>query len=117
MLNKEDNILQNEIPEKADTDSLVEKDDVIDVLHVYPSNSDSKESLLRNVDIKEFTPKDCGLSSVLQLTEKIVINMFLPFLNGVFLGFGEIFAHEIANRWGFLSHRVYFAIGGLEHPN
>lgn len=25
-----------------------------------------------------------------------LINLALPFLNGVFLGFGEIFAHEVA---------------------
>lgn len=25
-----------------------------------------------------------------------MINLLLPFLNGVFLGFGEIFAHEVA---------------------
>ncbi|BFZ54535.1 hypothetical protein PYCC9005_001572 [Savitreella phatthalungensis] len=32
----------------------------------------------------------------LGLARSSVINLVLPFLNGVFLGFGEIFAHEVA---------------------
>ncbi|KAF9160277.1 hypothetical protein DFQ26_005707 [Actinomortierella ambigua] len=34
------------------------------------------------------------------LTKVTAINFFLPFINGVFLGFGEICAHELAYRWG-----------------
>ncbi|KTW32642.1 uncharacterized protein T551_00127 [Pneumocystis jirovecii RU7] len=108
IVNKEDNILQNKAPEKADTDSLVEKDDIIDVLHVYPSNNDSKDSFLRNIDVKEFTPSltSYNRKRLWSFFRSSVINMFLPFLNGVFLGFGEIFAHEVASRWGFLTPRV-----------
>lgn len=35
------------------------------------------------------------------------INLVLPFINGVMLGFGEIFAHEIGFKYGFVGARVY----------
>lgn len=34
------------------------------------------------------------------------INCLLPFINGMMLGFGEIFAHEIGFRWGWSAARV-----------
>ncbi|KAG0238852.1 hypothetical protein BGW42_000013 [Actinomortierella wolfii] len=42
------------------------------------------------------------------LAKATAINFFLPFINGVFLGFGEICAHELAYRWGwtFSTHVV-----------
>lgn len=36
------------------------------------------------------------------------INLFLPFVNGMMLGFGEIFAHELGFRWGWSAARVSF---------
>lgn len=38
------------------------------------------------------------------------INLVLPFINGVMLGLGEIFAHEIGFRWGFFGARVVPAL-------
>lgn len=35
------------------------------------------------------------------------INLVLPFINGIMLGFGEIFAHEVGFRYGFIGARVY----------
>lgn len=37
------------------------------------------------------------------------INFVLPFINGMMLGFGEIFAHELGFRWGWSAARVSFA--------
>jgi len=34
------------------------------------------------------------------------INLFLPFINGMMLGFGELFAHEAAFRLGWSNTRV-----------
>lgn len=34
------------------------------------------------------------------------INLFLPFVNGMMLGFGELFAHEAAFRLGWSTTRV-----------
>lgn len=38
--------------------------------------------------------------TILSLLKATAINFMLPFINGVFLGFGEICAHELAFRWG-----------------
>ncbi len=41
------------------------------------------------------------------------INLFLPFINGMMLGFGELFAHEAAFRLGWSNTRVrHMAVGG-----
>lgn len=37
---------------------------------------------------------------------RCVINLVLPFVNGMMLGFGEIFAHEIMFRYGWFGARV-----------
>lgn len=36
----------------------------------------------------------------------VAINLFLPFVNGLMLGFGELFAHEIAFRLGWSGTKV-----------
>lgn len=36
------------------------------------------------------------------------INLFLPFVNGLMMGFGELFAHEFAFRLGWSGTRVCF---------
>ncbi|ORY72138.1 outer membrane protein TOM13-domain-containing protein [Pseudomassariella vexata] len=56
------------------------------------------------------------------LVRGAAINLFLPFINGMMLGFGELFAHEAAYRLGWggtkvfpLSRRTAHAIGpGVE---
>lgn len=42
------------------------------------------------------------------------INLLLPFVNGLMLGFGELFAHEIAFRFGWSQTKVCysFAVNG-----
>ena len=41
------------------------------------------------------------------------INLFLPFINGMMLGFGELFAHEAAFRLGWSSTRVSWSIHAI----
>jgi hypothetical protein len=36
----------------------------------------------------------------------LAINLFLPFINGMMLGFGEILAHELGFKWGWVGARV-----------
>lgn len=38
------------------------------------------------------------------------INLFLPFINGMMLGFGELLAHEVAFRLGWSNTRVCMAL-------
>lgn len=40
------------------------------------------------------------------LLRTAAINLVLPFINGLMLGFGELFAHELAFRWGWGTQRV-----------
>jgi len=35
------------------------------------------------------------------------INLFLPFVNGLMLGFGELFAHEAAFRLGWSNTKIF----------
>ncbi len=48
---------------------------------------------------------------VLSITRRILINLAIPFINGIMLGFGEIFAHEIGVAYGWRQSRV--SIRGL----
>jgi len=41
------------------------------------------------------------------LVRGAAINLFLPFINGLMLGFGELFAHEIAFRLGWSATKVF----------
>lgn len=44
--------------------------------------------------------------TVVSLLRTAAINLVLPFINGLMLGFGELFAHEIAFRLGWGGTRV-----------
>ncbi|PRT52782.1 Mitochondrial import protein 1 [Wickerhamiella sorbophila] len=44
---------------------------------------------------------------VLSITRRILINLAIPFINGIMLGFGEIFAHEIGVAYGWRQSRTY----------
>jgi YidC/Oxa1 family membrane protein insertase len=46
--------------------------------------------------------------TVWSLMRGAAINLFLPFINGMMLGFGELFAHEVAFRLGWGGTRVRF---------
>jgi hypothetical protein len=41
------------------------------------------------------------------------INLLLPFVNGLMLGFGELFAHEAAFRLGWGGTKVYYKLSYL----
>ncbi|KAK3941035.1 hypothetical protein QBC46DRAFT_111317 [Diplogelasinospora grovesii] len=44
------------------------------------------------------------------------INLLLPFINGMMLGFGELFAHEAAFRLGWSTTRVFPLSRQRAHP-
>ncbi|RPB03459.1 TOM13-domain-containing protein [Choiromyces venosus 120613-1] len=48
-----------------------------------------------------------------KLLRTAAINLVLPFINGLMLGFGELFAHEVAFRWGWGGTRVFPASRGV----
>jgi hypothetical protein len=69
-----------------------------------PSSEDSSNS--SNSIITFYKPP-----TLLSLLRTTAINLILPFINGVMLGFGEIFAHELAFRWGWRGAKVSQTFG------
>jgi len=49
------------------------------------------------------------------LVRGAAINLILPFVNGLMLGFGELFAHEIAFRLGWSNTRVRLVLKYAHH--
>lgn len=49
-------------------------------------------------------PQSSGALSILR---KLSINLIVPFVNGICLGFGEIFAMELGFWWGWRGASVY----------
>ncbi|KAF9427403.1 hypothetical protein BGZ94_004973 [Podila epigama] len=54
--------------------------------------------------------------TILGLVKATAINFMLPFINGVFLGFGEICAHELAYRWGWTHSTQVIKVAGRGSP-
>lgn len=103
-LRQESNISDDSPVDMSVLDDPLEKDDVIDVLHVYSAKNDKNKHFLKKCNFKALISDLmlCSHKKIWHFLRSSVINMFLPFLNGVFLGFGEIFAHEVAIRWNLL---------------
>jgi hypothetical protein len=45
-------------------------------------------------------------SSMISLSS-LSINLILPFINGLMLGFGELIAHELGFHWNWIGAKVY----------
>ncbi|KAI9898627.1 hypothetical protein N3K66_006987 [Trichothecium roseum] len=54
--------------------------------------------------------------TVWSLVRGAAINLFLPFINGMMLGFGELFAHEAAFRLGWGGTKVFPLSRRRVHP-
>ncbi|KAI8946233.1 outer membrane protein TOM13-domain-containing protein [Xylaria longipes] len=50
------------------------------------------------------------------LIRGVAINLLLPFINGMMLGFGELFAHEAAFRLGWGGTRIFPLSRRRAHP-
>lgn len=72
-------------------------------LEDYPFND--QISLPSSTNSSLFT--DYNKPTLLGLLKGVAINLFLPFINGLMLGFGELFAHEIAFRLGWGGSKVF----------
>jgi len=51
--------------------------------------------------------------TLLSLLHTTAINLILPFINSIMLGFGETFTHELAFQWGWWGAKVFFSLGSL----
>ncbi|KAJ6256622.1 hypothetical protein Dda_8487 [Drechslerella dactyloides] len=77
-----------------------------------PSDPDSPNSNNRNNHTTTTSGNSAPLvlyspPTALSLLRSAAINLFLPFINGLMLGFGELFAHEIAFRLGWSGTNVF----------
>lgn len=79
--------------------------------HTYPSDnpSSSPSSNSSNSVVTLYKPP-----TILSLLRTAAINLILPFINGVMLGFGEIFAHEVAFWWGWRGAKVRTVVVHME---
>lgn len=99
------------ISAQLSSDELVSNEDI---LNTHIIIDEGREELEEIGDLRDHDGKE-----VVTTTERIVtldffgilrrgaINLVLPFINGIMLGFGEILAHEIGFKYGFVGARVY----------
>lgn len=90
-----------EIPEDIAT-SLTPDEDIASEEDVYTNASIYDNDSYQTLDVVE-SGNDF---SVMHLLGRISINLILPFINGLMLGFGELFAHEIGFRYNWFGARV-----------
>ncbi|KAI5839568.1 outer membrane protein TOM13-domain-containing protein [Morchella snyderi] len=72
------------------------------VVHPSPTASSSSSGEESESPVVVYRPP-----TVISLVRTAAINLVLPFINGLMLGFGELFAHELAFRWGWGGTRVF----------
>ncbi|KAI9685000.1 MAG: hypothetical protein M1822_005392 [Bathelium mastoideum] len=84
-----------------------------------PSDSENYEA---NNELSDSPPSDEHAPLILytqptvwSLLRGAAINLILPFVNGLMLGFGELFAHEIAFNLGWSQTKV-FPTHRMGHP-
>lgn len=80
-----------------DVDSELGGDELIDEIKLHHGE---------DVD----TPSEAGEVFVLDMwliLRRGSVNVFLPFINGLMLGFGEILAHELGFRYNWFGAKVY----------
>ncbi|GMM34758.1 Mim1 protein [Saccharomycopsis crataegensis] len=95
---------QDIISSNLQTNSLQEYIEMINTGEGYEANqaannNESDESLI-SIEEEEDS------YSILDIISSSAINLVLPFINGLMLGFGEIVAHEIGFKYGWYGAKV-----------
>ncbi|EME43378.1 hypothetical protein DOTSEDRAFT_72699 [Dothistroma septosporum NZE10] len=80
----------------------------------FPSDSENYDANHSNQDSSDEPTSDSSSPMILyqpptiwSLMRGAAINLLLPFVNGLMLGFGELFAHEAAFRLGWSNTKVF----------
>ncbi|EME81997.1 uncharacterized protein MYCFIDRAFT_138248, partial [Pseudocercospora fijiensis CIRAD86] len=80
----------------------------------FPSDSENYDANHSNQDSSDEPPSDSSSPMILyspptfwSILRGAAINLLLPFVNGLMLGFGELFAHEAAFRLGWSKTKVF----------
>ncbi|KAK6205031.1 outer membrane protein TOM13-domain-containing protein [Scheffersomyces amazonensis] len=101
-----------EVP--ADVDAITEEND-LSVLRLQSSSDEivndedvlNTEELINQSRKEEAEENQLVLSfNIWDILKKGAVNLILPFINGMMLGFGEILAHEIGFRYNWVGARV-----------
>lgn len=66
-------------------------------------NSNSSDADVSDVVVVQASSEPTG---VVRFFARCGINLILPFINGLMLGFGEILAHELGFKYGWVGARV-----------
>ncbi|KAI5962660.1 uncharacterized protein KGF55_003736 [Candida pseudojiufengensis] len=113
------NSKDEEILKEIIVDSLIESNDLTTVL----SSQISPEEIVTNSDIantdniieqsrqleeksNQEQTRQIMWANLIDILKKSSINIILPFINGMMLGFGEILAHEIGFRYNWIGAKV-----------
>jgi hypothetical protein len=85
-----------------------------------PSDSENYSAHTEQSPSHESTTSQVTLykpPTVWRVLRGAAINLLLPFVNGLMLGFGELLAHEVAFRFGWSGTKVGFGNGlPQQHP-
>ncbi|EJS41802.1 mim1p [Saccharomyces arboricola H-6] len=78
-----------------------------EVVNFWESVSDDESQGKDCMEIQGTPDSDEGplMQSLMSFMGSCSINLLLPFLNGMMLGFGELFAHELCWRCNWFNHR------------
>ncbi|KAL1738926.1 hypothetical protein HDZ31DRAFT_69478 [Schizophyllum fasciatum] len=68
-------------------------------LHTDTSSPEPREVQVRSASLDVFNASLPPQSRAVALFSALAINLFLPFVNGVMLGFGELFAKNVVFKW------------------
>lgn len=96
---------------QVSSDELIDTHDVTNIHEIIVEGREEAEQLSGlSYDPDLVSPQNNVTLAPLNMWSIIckgAVNFFLPFINGMMLGFGEILAHEIGFRYGYVGARVY----------
>ncbi|KAJ4388913.1 hypothetical protein N0V93_006375 [Gnomoniopsis smithogilvyi] len=96
-----------------------------------PSNPMAESGVTMHSDSEQYSPEDVSTSppsssdpaiilyqppTPWSILRGVAINLILPFINGMMLGFGELMAHEAAFRLGWSGTRIFPLSRRQRHP-
>ncbi|KAF5209043.1 putative mitochondrial import protein [Clavispora lusitaniae] len=88
------------------TEDLVSNEDISNTHNIILEGRKESQEIIDDIDDVDEADTIVPFS-LFDLLRKSAVNLFLPFINGIMLGFGEIFAHEIGFKYGFVGAKVY----------
>lgn len=95
---------------QVSSDELIDSEDLYNIHEIILEGREESEVEEYPYDsdlIKTSPSGEIITFNLWSLLCKGAINFVLPFINGIMLGFGEILAHEIGFRYGFIGARVF----------